>query len=286
MINFLFFLLIKRKIIFFLNIQNQFLKAEDIKIYIAIPENVYYQKILDIKFNPQPDSILKEEWGQNLALFKIKNMEPYEEKSFKMEINAIFDFKNKINFYNKNMEDNLEIYLRDDPYLCMNSDILKKVALNIKKKTKDDLDYIKDVLDTISKSLFYSVDGSWQNAEKTFLQGHGSCSEYSFLFSSLMRLGGLPTRFVGGTMERKGGIDLTFHRWVEVFLKDKGWIPVDAQYYDSPESNGKFFPDDERLFLVTTITPSTSSLLDEWYNFNVKVKKGIIRVNAFFKWEK
>ncbi len=286
MINFLFFLLIKRKIIFFLNIQNQFLKAEDIKIYIAIPENVYYQKILDIKFNPQPDSILKEEWGQNLALFKIKKMEPYEEKSFKMEINAIFDFKNKINFYNKNMEDNLEIYLRDDPYLCMNSDILKKVALNIKKRTKDDLDYIKGVLDTISKSLFYSVDGSWQNAEKTFLQGHGSCSEYSFLFSSLMRLGGLPTRFVGGTMERKGGIDLTFHRWVEVFLKDKGWIPVDAQYYDSPESNGKFFPDDERLFLVTTITPSTSSLLDEWYNFNVKVKKGIIRVNAFFKWEK
>ncbi len=286
MINLLIYLLIKRKIIFFLNIQNQFLKAEDIRIYIAIPDNIYYQRILNLKFTPQPDSILKEEWGQKLAFFKIKKMEPYEEKSFKMEIDVLFDFENKIDFSNRNKENNLEIYLSDDPYLCMNSDVLKKVSLDIKKRARDDLDYIKGVLDTISKSLSYSVDGKWQNAEKTLIQGHGSCSEYSFLLSSLIRLGGFPTKFVGGTLEREGGIDLTFHRWVEVFLEDKGWIPVDAQYYDSPESKGKFFPDNDRLFLVTTITPSTNSLLEEWYNFNVKAKKGIIKVNAFFKWEK
>lgn len=286
MINFLIFLLIKRKIIFFLNVQNQFLKAESIRIYIAIPRDVYYQKILSIKFFPEPDSILEEKWEQKLALFKIKKLEPYEEKSFKMEVEALFDFKNPLNPYFTQIEGNLNMYLMNDPYLSMDSEILKKISEKIKKKAKDNLDYIKGVLDTISKSLFYIVDGKWQNAEKTIIQGHGSCTEYSFLFSSLMRLGGFPTRFIGGTMEREGGIDLTFHRWVEVFLEGKGWIPVDAQYYDSPESKGRFFPDNDRLFLVTTITPSTNSLLEEWYNYNVKVKRGIIEVKAFFKWEK
>jgi transglutaminase-like putative cysteine protease len=281
--NFFLFNSIIRKITFFLVVQNQFLVSESVKVFISIPPEVYYQRILEIKFEPEPQKILKEKWGQKIAYFKIEKLEPYEQKLIKMQVKAEFDFNGFKVF--KNGED-LNIYLSDDPYLKLESDILKKVALKLKKRAMDEFEYMKLVLDTISNTLYYNIDGKWEDAEKVFLQGHGSCSEYSFLFSSLMRLGGIPTRFIGASVERKNGIDFTFHRWVEVYINGKGWIPVDPQFYDTPESEGKFFPDDGRLFLITTIEPGTNSYLKEWYNYKVEGKKGIVKIKAFFKWEK
>ncbi len=281
--NFLIFNSIHRKITLFLIIQNQYLVSENLKVFISIPSDVYYQKIINIKFEPEPQEILKEEWGQKIACFKIEKLEPYEQKIIKMQVEAEFDL-NEFRVF-KNGED-FSLYLSDDPYLRLDSEILKKIAIKLKKRAMDDFEYIKLVLDTISKSLYYNIDGKWDDAEKTFLQGHGSCSEYSFLFSSLMRLGGIPTRFIGASVERQNGVDFTFHRWVEVYINGKGWIPVDPQFYDTPESKGKFFPDEKRLFLITTIEPGTNSYLKEWYNYKVEGKKGIIKIKAFFKWEK
>ncbi len=264
--------------------ENQFLKAEDIKIYISIPPDIYHQKIKKIDFEPKPDKIIKEEWGQKIAFFRIKELKPYEKRIIKMKVNVIFNSE-----FNKPFNDtsHLYFYLADDPYLKLNSEILKSISNALIKRSKNKEEYIKLVLDTVAKSLYFNLDGKWEDAERTYLQGHGSCSEYSFLFSALARLGGLPTRFIGGTVERNSGIDYTFHRWVEVYIKEKGWIPIDPQYYDSPKSKGKYFPDDnEELFLITTIEPGTNSYLEEWYNYNIKAKKGIIKIIAFYKWEK
>lgn len=264
-------------------VHNQFLVSESVKVFISIPPDVYYQKILDINFDPNPKKILEEEWGQKIAYFKIEKLKPYEKRLIKMQVKADFDLSEFKVFKDGG---DFSVYLSDDPYLKLDSDILKRIVFKLKKKAKDNFEYMKLVLDFISDALYYHIDGKWEDAERTFLQGHGSCSEYSFLFSSLMRIGGIPTRFIGASVERTNGFDFTFHRWVEVYMDGKGWIPVDPQFYDAPESKGIFFPDDGRLFLVTTIEPNTNSYLKEWYNYRVEVKKGIIKVEAFFKWEK
>ncbi len=280
---FIFFIFnsIIKKITFFLIVENQFFFSEDIEVFVSIPPDIYYQKILDIKFHPEPQKILEEKWGQKIAYFKIEKLNHYEEKVIKMEIKAEFDFNGFKVF--KNKEEDFNIYLSDDPYLKLESQSLKEISLKLKKKAENDFEYMKLVLDTISKVLYYNIDGKWEDAEKTLLQGHGSCSEYSFLFSSLMRIAGIPVRFIGATLERENGFDFTFHRWVEVYINNR-WIPVDPQFYDTPESKGKFFPENNKLFLITTVEPGTTSYLEEWYNYKVKVKRGIIKVKAFYKW--
>ena len=57
----------------------------------------------------------------------------------------------------------------------------------------------RNVHDFVAERLECVNDHQWDDAETVYLQGHGSCSEYTFLFVALCRANGLPARYVGAT---------------------------------------------------------------------------------------
>ncbi|HEX7401467.1 MAG TPA: transglutaminase-like domain-containing protein, partial [candidate division Zixibacteria bacterium] len=65
------------------------------------------------------------------------------------------------------------------------------------------------------------------SVEKTIISKRGNCWEVSDLFVTLCRKYGIPARQLGGWLYRKGKISVG-HAWAEVFLKNYGWIPIDA----------------------------------------------------------
>lgn len=97
-----------------------------------------------------------------------------------------------------------------------------------------------------------------QSAKWALVTGSGDCWEYSVLFSALCRAEGIPTRLVmgywlegllfKGNMDPPGideehyryykykmlmgTINPVGHVWVEVYIPDYGWIPVDASMGD------------------------------------------------------
>lgn len=260
--------------------------AESIEIYIALPKTREHQKIIDIEFTPKANRVIKKEWGQDFAYFFIEKINPFSEKRIKMSVYAeIKEYKK--NFYVIKESYNPDsLFLSDDPMINKNSEIIEKISQKLQKRAKTEEEYIRLVLDTISQLLYYKLDGKWEPADKVIQQGHGSCSEYSFLFTALLRKAGIPTRFVGGTLKRKSRIDYTFHRWVEVYFKDKGWIPIDPQIYDTPQKNKKkVFMNPRVKFLITTVTPHTRTEIGKGYNYNVRVKKGTLKIRAFFIWK-
>ena len=57
----------------------------------------------------------------------------------------------------------------------------------------------------------------------------GNCTDFHSLFISLARAKGIPARFViGFPLTAADGSVKGYHCWAEFYLKDKGWIPVDA----------------------------------------------------------
>ena len=88
-----------------------------------------------------------------------------------------------------------------------------------------------------------SISGSDFVDQFLFDTQSGFCEHCAYSFAALMRLAVIPARFVGGYM---GGElnplnstivvrELDAHSWVEVWIKDRGWVRIDPTGVVAPE---------------------------------------------------
>lgn len=75
----------------------------------------------------------------------------------------------------------------------------------------------------------YSLQASG-TALKT-LQAHlGICSDFAYLYVSMLRTDGIPARLIGGYVTNNGDGQGGFHQWVEFYLPHTGWIVADPTW--------------------------------------------------------
>lgn len=118
---------------------------------------------------------------------------------------------------------------------------LVAAAESIRAAATDPLDLALRTNEFLRDRLRYVNDSQWDDAPVTLKNGHGSCSEYNFLFVALCRINGLPARSVGATARRTDEtvyVDTVHHRWSEVFLPGYGWFPVDVSRNDGEDGAG------------------------------------------------
>ncbi len=124
----------------------------------------------------------------------------------------------------------------------------------------------------IMQRMRYELSGGWNVAPVVLERGNGSCSEYSFVMISMCRAAGLPARYAGSVVIRgdDASRDDVFHRWVEVYLPNYGWVCVDPSGGDVPDPAGRaaFFGGLENRFLITTLGAGDSKTLGWDYNSN------------------
>jgi len=70
---------------------------------------------------------------------------------------------------------------------------------------------------------------------------HGDCGIKTFLFMTLARYNGIPTKWQSGWMLHPGKKNL--HDWCEVYYEGYGWVPVDQSFglIESEDSRVKYF---------------------------------------------
>ena len=137
----------------------------------------------------------------------------------------------------------------------------------------------------------YELAGGWNIAPAVLARGNGSCSEYSFVYIAMCRAAGLPARYAGSVVIRgdDASWDNVFHRWVEVYLPNYGWIPVDPSGGDSswPSAQADNFGYLNNRFLITTVGGGGSEYLGWSYNSNEEwMSKGRckVAVENFGEW--
>jgi len=95
-------------------------------------------------------------------------------------------------------------------------------------------DTARAIYDWVVDNVEYKKVGKgWGNGDTFWAcnERYGNCTDFHSLFISLARSEGIPARFEMGfpiPTDRKEGTILGYHCWVEFWLPERGWFPVDA----------------------------------------------------------
>ncbi|OGU60148.1 MAG: transglutaminase [Ignavibacteria bacterium RIFOXYB2_FULL_35_12] len=273
-------------------------KLKNLDVYIAIPENLPQQKIINMEFLPNNYSKVKDKWSQEFAHFNYKDVKTETKIQSIMIVNCevsdidYFIFPDRCGTIaaipediRKNYTSNESKYQLDDRFI---QDLSKKVV----GEEKNTYWIARKIFDYVRSTLEYKLEGGWNVAPVVLQRGTGSCSEYTFSFIALCRAAGLPARYVGSIVVRgdDASIDEVFHRWPEIYLPNYGWIPIDPQGGDKP------LPRDRAMnighlpnrFLITTHGGGDSEFMGWYYNsFESYQTDPQVKVNIeyFGEWE-
>lgn len=227
--------------------------ARNIQISVpAFPEQQpIYQEIREVEYNPEPQSFLDEEDGNETAVYVIASLAPGERQILEQRF-IVDNYKGTYQINAADVSADYQGYADIDPkYL--------QPEPGIESDQGEILQYAKETIGSetnpylIARKLFADInlyltyrDG--ENANKGALNalrtGEGVCQEYTNLFVASLRAVGIParvqvgylynsTQHMGEPYVLESGYlngDLLSHTWAEFYLPDIGWVIADPTF--------------------------------------------------------
>jgi transglutaminase-like putative cysteine protease len=183
-----------------------------------------------------------------------------------------FIFPDKVGTLADIPKDTSDLYLADDTKYWVGDPYIKSTAERVVGDERNCYWIARRLFNFIIENVEFELAGGWNVAPTVLKRGTGSCSEYSFAYIALCRAAGLPARLAGSVIIRgdDASTDEIFHRWVEVYLPNYGWVPIDPQGGDRqyPAQQASAIGYLSNIFLITTIGGGGSEYLEWGYNSN------------------
>jgi transglutaminase-like putative cysteine protease len=200
-----------------------------LNLWVALIQDVYpYQEVVEREINPGTFQLIVDEYGNEIAEFDFSEMPPDTEIqvkiNYRVKVHSLeFDFSDCLgdlpDFFT-----NPELHIESrNPQIVQLSEQLSKGKVNICAQVRAFYDYIGD-------NLVYSYNGGNWGAQGALGKMGADCTEYSSLMIALSRAASIPARYIVGlsyTPEGEEGLARKEHAWVEVFLPEIGWTPMD-----------------------------------------------------------
>ncbi len=275
-------------------------KILNLEVHFALPTNRVNQTMLkDFEYNIQPTNILTDKWGQETALFSFKNIKPGEK--IEIQQTSVFEtydvryfiYPEDVGSLNDIPKDIKDKYLLDNEKYQIENDVIQKTIRQVVGDEENPYWIMRKIHQYLIGHLHYLMDGAWDTAPTVLTNGHASCSEYSFSYIALCKAAGLPTRYVGSVWDRKelAYMDDVYHRWVEVYLPNYGWISTDPTHGDRTSPRDQAFPIGlvRNSALITTQSGGGSSTMEWTYNSNENYTtepKTNINITHYADWDK
>lgn len=117
-------------------------------------------------------------------------------------------------------------FLRPNQYVNFDASTkYVKKAASLTKKCKTDLDKVKKIYNYVIKNMKYDnkkaktvQTGYLPNLDSLYKTKKGICFDYAATMTAMLRSQGVPTKLVIGYTGK------TYHAWINVYSKKKGWI--------------------------------------------------------------
>jgi transglutaminase-like putative cysteine protease/sugar lactone lactonase YvrE len=253
--------------------------VKTLDIHLAVPVNRNNQEIRSkIKFNPVNYDSVSDKWGQKTARYNYRNIKPGETVNCEMTVDVTtydvryFIYPEEVGSLEEIPKEIKNIYLEDNEKYQMTHPVIKNAVKKAVGNERNPYWICRRIFDYIISNMYYEMTGGWNTAPTVLERGNGSCSEYTFVFISMCRSAGIPARYVGSVVMRgeSSSMDDVFHRWVEVFLPNYGWIPIDPSGGDSeiPRNQTNFIGHIANRYLITTQSGGDSETMEWTYNSN------------------
>jgi len=153
-------------------------------------------------------------------------------------------------------------FLGPNARVVVDHPILDPIRAEIRQRagSDDPARVSRAIYDWVVENVEYKKVGTgWGNGDTFWAcnERYGNCTDFHALFISLARAEGIPARFEIGFPvpdSRSAGKIAGYHCWVEFYLPEIGWIPIDAsEAFKNPEKKDYFYgthPTD-RIHLTT-----------------------------------
>jgi transglutaminase-like putative cysteine protease len=250
--------------------------VSDLNVYLALPRDRSTQEILSVDYPRHPDGRHTDRWGQEVARFSKNVLKPQERFLTQMRVRArIYDvmyhlFPEKVGSLKTIPKEISGRFLVDDDKYRLQDPVIRKAVQEAVPNGDNPYWIARNIYDFLREKLFYKRIGGWDIAPTVLQRGSGSCSEYAFVYIAMCRAAGVPARLAGSVVVRgeDASFDFVYHRWVEVYLPNYGWVPVDPSGGDQdwPRDQALFFGHLENRFLITTEGGGGSEYLKWDYN--------------------
>lgn len=246
-------------------------------IHIAVPKNRVNQELLGaITCQPLPTDRVVDHWGQQTLHYQYSNLLAGEKRQARMIVRSknwdvrYFIYPEQVGTLDLIPDSISAIYLADNEKYQIKHPVIQNAvkaatgsATNPYWKTRRIYNYLID-------HMYYEMVGGWNTAPTVLSRGNGSCSEYAFVFIAMCRAAGIPARYVGSVVVigDETSMDDVHHRWVEVYLPNYGWIPVDPSGGDSsnPRTQAQSIGFIANRYLITTQSGGGSETMGWTYN--------------------
>jgi transglutaminase-like putative cysteine protease/streptogramin lyase len=220
--------------------------VKTLDIYLPIPENRDNQTLLGpVQFDPKPNEIIKDSWGQKIAHFTFTDLKGYSIVQPEWKVDAkifaveYFIYPDKVGSLDDIPLDIKKKFTQDGDKYRLSDPYIQELAREIAGKEKNPYWIVRRIYEYLGDHLSYNLKpvGGWNPAPTVLKRGTASCSEYSYTMIALCRSLGVPIRYVGAVSLRDddASFDDVFHRWTEVYLPPYGWVPFDANKGDRGE---------------------------------------------------
>lgn len=152
--------------------------------------------------------------------------------------------------YQPNERQDLALYLKADRRVPVDGELVQKLRAELPKSAETPLAKARAIYDYVLANMEYKKVGSgWGNGDTLWActEKYGNCTDFHALYTSLSRAEGIPTRFEIGfpiPEEKTAGDIKGYHCWIEAYLPQLAWFPIDA-------SEAKKHPAKRELFFGT-----------------------------------
>ena len=150
----------------------------------------------------------------------------------------------------RDSQDSAARYLSANDRVVVGHPILEPILAEIRAASEggDKTTRARAIYDWIVDNVEYKKVGTgWGNGDTFWAcsERYGNCTDFHSLFISLARTEGIPARFEMGfpiPADRKEGEISGYHCWVEFWLPDVGWVPIDAsEAFKHPDKRELFY---------------------------------------------
>ncbi len=211
------------------------------KVYMPIPQTNEYQTINNVTLS-DGEAVVDNNYD-NKFLYVEKNNLP----SNPWEVTSTFNITPKtvnIDFSQiteiKEYDQNSTAYKRHlgnrGEYINTSNSTIMQIGDQLWNESSNVLEYARKCYEYVATHYNY-IRGSWRTLAQILQAGGGECGDFSTLVVNLLRYKNIPSRH---NICLRLDTDNSYHVWVDFYLEDYGWIPLDATYkHDFP--NGDYF---------------------------------------------
>ena len=238
-------------------------QAGRIEVWIPLPHDSPFQKITDLEIDsPYKYRISKSEYGNRILHLSLKEHKPLsftitvrfnatriEHLQERLQINdggqtAVIKAPKE-----ENDAKNMQRWLEPDKLVPIDGKV-KEWAEEVVTAAgaKTDLEKARAIYNHIIATVKYDKSGKgWGRGDIYYAcdARRGNCTDFHAIFIGYARALGIPARFAIGfplPTDRGAGQISGYHCWAEFYLKDIGWVPVDAsEAAKNPDKREYFF---------------------------------------------